>query len=122
MARAHKISHTEFLRWPLYDRQKAVAYEIRLSEYCPDCGTHPDTWDPAKGGHPHAMEMRLEHCRGCEITEQHDKAIENKRDQVPAGGKWRLRAAREAQSDGSGDRVDEGRGPGEVQGPGPPAA
>lgn len=33
------------------------------------CGTHPDDWDPEKGGHPNAWVAGEHHCKGCQRLE-----------------------------------------------------
>ena len=68
------IPHSHFLGgpdvWTQEDREKALAWHQRELERCPHCGTHPDEWDPDKGGSPHAREPGLRHCRGCEVSAQ----------------------------------------------------
>lgn len=47
---------------------------------CQACGTHPDDWDPAKGGDPNAWIAGEHHCKGCQrlevAREQHEKRVQ----------------------------------------------
>lgn len=76
---AHGISHSHFLGgppvWTSEDRDKAVWYEIHKREACPSCGTRPDEWDPAKGGHDHAYTAELHKCWGCVEKAKAEKKI-----------------------------------------------
>lgn len=64
---------------------------MREAEHCPDCGMHPDVFDPEHGGHPDAMEMRPVHCRGCEIRHYGEKRWERERDEHRKGTALRMR-------------------------------
>ena len=73
------ISHSHFLggppAWTDLDRDKAVWFEIYERERCPSCGTRPDEWDPAKGGHDHAYVATLHTCWGCVALAEKQKVI-----------------------------------------------
>lgn len=55
-----------FLAWSPLDRDKAIWHLIRGGETCRGCGTHPDAWDPDKGGHRAAYLAEVHLCPGCE--------------------------------------------------------
>lgn len=38
---------------------------LREAERCPNCGTRPAEWDPAKGGHKDAYAATGRMCMGC---------------------------------------------------------
>jgi hypothetical protein len=84
-----KISHSHFLggpnRWTDDDREKAIWWLRRQREACGECGTRPDEWDEKVGGHRHAYVAKYEHCRGCEVKQAADKALENDRKHYPKG-------------------------------------
>ena len=71
---AYNISHSHFLggppEWTQADRDKAIWYQLRKAETCSSCGTHPDDWDPAAGGHRHAYTAVPTRCAGCAVLEQ----------------------------------------------------
>lgn len=81
MCEAYRISHSHFLggppEWTQADRDKAVWYQLRKAETCSSCGTHPDEWDPAKGGDRHAYAAAVHRCPGCAQLEQGQAAQEN---------------------------------------------
>ncbi len=64
--------------WTADDRDKAVWRERHRREACPSCGTHPDRWDPDKGGDLHVFEARPHHCRGCEVAAQGQDWLEKR--------------------------------------------
>ena len=70
---SYRIPHSHFLggplEWTQTDRDKALWYQRRKAETCPSCGTHPDDWDPDKGGHPNAWIPADHHCKGCQRLE-----------------------------------------------------
>jgi hypothetical protein len=72
---AYGIRHSVFLRWPVGDRDKALWWEIHRREACPQCGTRPDEWDPAKGGHDSAYQGELHKCWGCQAKVDAEKGI-----------------------------------------------
>lgn len=73
------ISHSHFLggpdRWTDLDRVNALEHASWKQECCSHCGTHPDWWDPEKGGHPNALVADSWRCPGCEILAQLDEQI-----------------------------------------------
>lgn len=82
----HGISHSHYLGgpqlWTDLDREKVEAYKLWKSEACQKCGTHPDWWDPAKGGDRNAFIATDRRCPGCEVFEE-------LHDQVHKGGRAR---------------------------------
>lgn len=69
MCEAYRISHSHFLGgppvWTQTDRDKAVWHLLWKRRTCPSCGTHPDEWDPEKGGDPNAYAVGEHYCEGC---------------------------------------------------------
>lgn len=65
----YRIPHSEFLRWPQDDRDKAIWYHIRERQRCQACKTRPDEWDESKGGYRWAYMAEERRCRGCEVLE-----------------------------------------------------
>ena len=59
--------------WEDLDRDKALAFTRAKAELCPGCGTHPDWWDPAKGGHRFAYIGDQRYCPGCEVLDREGK-------------------------------------------------
>lgn len=80
----YRISHSHFLGgpdlWTPADRALAQAYEEWEQGNCSGCGTRREWWDPARGGHRHAMIADTDRCPGCEVKEQ-------LRDQIPKDAK-----------------------------------
>lgn len=79
VCRAYQIPHSHFLggpnRWTAQDRDKAIWQEIREAEKCPNCGTRPAEWEPARGGDRRAYAAKLDTCRGCQQIEARRAAI-----------------------------------------------
>lgn len=77
----YQISHSHYLggpaEWTAADRAKAEAYAAWEREACGSCGTHPDWWDPEKGGHRYAFVADAQRCPGCEVKEQLRDQIDN---------------------------------------------
>lgn len=75
------IAWMEFLGWDRTSRDAAILWAERRAQTCQACGTHPDDWDPARGGDDHAYKAEIRACRGCEtqasaqtqVTEAHGK-------------------------------------------------
>ena len=67
-------SHSEFLAWPVDDRDKAIWLFLRERETCRYCGTRPDEWDPDTGGHRQAYVGRIVTCPGCVVRERTEEA------------------------------------------------
>ncbi|GAA4849754.1 hypothetical protein GCM10023403_10690 [Pseudonocardia benzenivorans] len=76
------IPHSHFLggppQWTDEDRDKALWWLIHDNAKCPNCGTRPDEWDPAKGGHDHAYLAELHKCWGCDTSAGAEQAIDEK--------------------------------------------
>lgn len=72
------IPHSEFLSWSSSDRDKAVWWMLRQRETCPRCGTRPDEWTPAKGGHRRAYIAQIRTCEGCVTKLRTEEAPEMK--------------------------------------------
>lgn len=78
MGAEYGLLHSEFLRKPKDDRDKAILRHIRKKSTCGTCGTRPEEWDPERGGDRHAYSGALGHCRGCQ-------EIESQREQMKSG-------------------------------------
>lgn len=78
MCEVYRIPHSHFLGGPLVwtqaDRDKAIHHQVLKAETCSGCGTHPDDWDPAKGGHRQAYVAKVDRCAGCAAVEQLQEA------------------------------------------------
>lgn len=80
----YRIPHSHFLGgppvWTQTDRDKAIWHQIHKRQTCPSCGTHPDDWDPDKGGDLNAWVAGEHHCKGCQrlqvAQERTDKRAE----------------------------------------------
>lgn len=70
----YRIPHSHFLggppAWTQLDRDKALWHAAWKRQTCQSCGTHPDEWDPAKGGDRRAYEAVVVRCAGCASIEQ----------------------------------------------------
>lgn len=81
----YRISHSHFLGgppvWTQLDRDKAVWHVAWKQALCQQCGTHPDEWDPDKGGDRTAYVAVTVRCTGCASLEQHREALESDRKQ-----------------------------------------
>lgn len=75
VARTYQISHSQFLAWSQDDRDKAIWFELREAERCPNCRTRPAEWDPEQGGDHRAYIAKLLTCRGCQAMEDRQAAI-----------------------------------------------
>lgn len=64
----HGIAWSDFLSWSKISRDAAIVWDLRRRQSCGSCGTHPDAWDPARGGHDHAFVAEVRGCRGCETV------------------------------------------------------
>lgn len=77
------IPHSHFLGgppvWTHEDREKALWWLILDREKCSSCGTRPDEWDPAKGGHDHAYLPDLRKCYGCATKADGEKKLDEKK-------------------------------------------
>lgn len=91
----YRVPHSVFLDWDRDDRDKAVMHQIRKSERCSGCGTHPDEWDPTLGGSVDAYVTKLVHCKGCQTKESGEEAFEkSKKDGAKARRGTSVRLAR----------------------------
>lgn len=73
----YRIPHSVFLSWSKLDRDKAIWHRIRVAGTCRTCGTHPDEWDPKKGGHRAAFTAEVHLCPGCEQKQRVEKTLED---------------------------------------------
>lgn len=62
-------------RWTPEDRALVEAYAEWKSGLCPNCGTHADWWDEAKGGHRYAFIAEDFGCAGCNVREELQEQI-----------------------------------------------
>lgn len=80
----HGIAWEDFLSWSKTSRDAAILWQRRRNETCTGCGTHPDDWDPTRGGSEVAFRAELRSCRGCEthataqaqITDAHGGGVQ----------------------------------------------
>lgn len=70
-AEVYHISHTEFLSWDEGDRQKALAWELRKRQTCPNCGTRPDEWQ----GGERLYKPDVIQCIGCRELSNVQKSV-----------------------------------------------
>lgn len=61
----HGVPWDEFVGWPKLSRDAAILWQQHQLQLCRGCGTHPDDWDPAVGGHPRAYVATVHTCPGC---------------------------------------------------------
>jgi len=75
----YRISHSHFLGGPMVwtdeDRDKAIWHAKYKAERCSSCGTHPDEWNPRKGGDRQAYGAVEERCAGCAALEQRQESL-----------------------------------------------
>lgn len=64
--------------WTDEDRDKAIWHAKYKAERCSGCGTHPDEWNPNKGGDRQAYGAVEERCAGCAALEQHQEALSSR--------------------------------------------
>jgi len=67
--------------WTQTDRDKALWYEIHKQKTCQSCGTHPDDWDPKKGGGRDAWVAVEHYCPGCQRLEVARERAEKRAEQ-----------------------------------------
>ena len=87
----YRMPHSAFLEWNQDDRDKAIWYLRRQREACGDCGTRPSEWDESQGGHRNAYVARIEHCRGCEVRQSGQRALDSNQKHYPKGSRVALR-------------------------------
>jgi hypothetical protein len=59
------IPLSAFLSWDDGDQEAALVWQGHEARRCPSCGTHPDDWDPARGGRRDAYAAEVVVCPGC---------------------------------------------------------
>lgn len=64
--------------WTQQDRDKSIWHARYRAERCSGCGTHPDEWDPAKGGDRQAYAAVESRCAGCAMLEQQQAALSSR--------------------------------------------
>jgi hypothetical protein len=67
------LPHSRFLTWDKDDRDKAIVWAMLRAHACGQCGTRPDEWDPALGGHDEAYVAELHQCWGCHTKAEAEK-------------------------------------------------
>lgn len=70
------IPWTKFHTWDQASRDAALLWQKLQNETCNQCGTHPDDWDPDKGGHIHAWVATKHPCKGCARVADGHKRME----------------------------------------------
>jgi len=73
------IPLSKFLAWADHDQDAALAWQAHEARRCPHCGTHPDDWNPDKGGRRDAFHGQVVICPGCQ-------QIESSREREPDAG------------------------------------
>lgn len=73
------IFHSDFLARSQDDRDKAISMWLRKRTTCSQCGTRPEEWDPAQGGHRRAYLAEVQVCRGCQAIAERAKGLDNER-------------------------------------------
>lgn len=80
----YRIPHSQLLEWEKPDRDKAIWKYLRRVSTCSGCGTRPEEWNPAEGGHRGAYLATETVCTGCRQIEERQKWL---RDQnTPTAG------------------------------------
>lgn len=78
----YRISHSHYLGgpavWTQQDRDKAIWHAKYKAERCGSCGTHPDEWDPKKGGDRQAYAAVETRCAGCAALEKQQELYESR--------------------------------------------
>lgn len=74
VASSMNLFHSEFLAADPVDRDKAIWWQIRKLETCPNCGTRDAEWDPLQGGNRHAYGAEVRRCRGCEVKQMAEES------------------------------------------------
>lgn len=76
----YHIPHSHFLggphEWTQLDRDKAIWWHARQAGTCQQCGTRPEEWNEADGGHMHAYVGTVAFCRGCEVRAQQQEEFD----------------------------------------------
>jgi hypothetical protein len=76
------IQHSQFLKWPTEDQDKALAYSVFKRTTCDRCGTIPEDWLDEDGRElddpPYKVASR--YCPGC-------ATLEAVRDEIPKNRK-----------------------------------
>lgn len=78
------LPHSQFLGgppvWTPDDQEKALAFRAWKLNVCPTCGTEPEEWDPAHGGHREAYIGGQSRCEGDVILAQEAENIASLRE------------------------------------------
>lgn len=73
------IPLSQFLSWHEDDQDAALLWQAHEGRRCRSCGTHPDDWDPDKGGRRDAYTAEVVVCPGCRsIDAARDRESETK--------------------------------------------
>lgn len=90
----YRIPHSRFLSWSQEDRDKAIWFQVRQRQTCPQCGTRADEWE----GDRNAYVASFHHCRGCEVKARSEDELEKAPEQFPRGTTPTLRPRGEVTS------------------------
>ena len=82
---------SEFLSWDEGDQEVALVWQQRRRT-THRCGTHPDEWDPDKGGNPDAYHAATLLCPGCQRIEEEQAELDKKKGAGTRGAYVVLRA------------------------------
>lgn len=74
------IALDDFLAWSQHSQDAALVWSAHESRRCPGCGTHPEDWDPAKGGSRDARHWHPEVCVGCQRKQAADADLRKDKD------------------------------------------
>lgn len=77
------IPLSAFLAWDEADQDAALIWQAHEARRCGSCGTHPDDWDPDKGGRRDAYHAEIRYCPGCQRV---DAARNRQDDKTPTAG------------------------------------
>lgn len=77
------IPRSAFLAWSQEDRDAALTWQAEQGRRCPSCGTHPDDWDPERGGRRHAYKPDVEQCEGCSASHRGAEMFREQLDAFP---------------------------------------
>lgn len=73
------IPFKEFLAWDEGDQEVALVWLAQKRGVHGGCGTHPDEWDPRRGGDPEAYHAAVLLCPGCQKIELARSDLEKKK-------------------------------------------
>lgn len=66
----------DFLARSQASRDASLLWQQDRDETCTGCGTHPDDWDPKRGGHLRAFVATVIDCHGCAAIAARQKRLE----------------------------------------------